>query len=108
MSERESMAHDVVIVGGGPAGLASAIRLKQRVAAEGKEISVCLLEKGSRSGAHPSGAVIDPRGLDELLPNWREMDGHPLTVEVSSNHHWISQRIAARFPAHPAAPVHGQ
>ena len=90
MSERESMAYDVVIVGGGPAGLASAIRLKQRAAAEGKEISVCLLEKGSEIGAHIlSGAVIDPRGLDELLPNWREMDGHPLTVEVSSNHHWI-------------------
>jgi len=90
MSERESMAYDVVIVGGGPAGLASAIRLKQRAAAEGKEISVCLLEKGSEIGAHIlSGAVIDPRGLDELLPNWREMDGHPLTVEVASNHHWI-------------------
>lgn len=52
MSERESMAYDVVIVGGGPAGLASAIRLKQRAAAEGKEISVCLLEKGSEIGAH--------------------------------------------------------
>jgi len=86
MSERESMAYDVVIVGAGPAGLAAAIRLKQLNA----ETSVCILEKGSEVGAHIlSGAVIDPRALDELIPDWRDDDscmmGH---VPVVENHHW--------------------
>jgi electron-transferring-flavoprotein dehydrogenase len=89
MSERESMPYDIVIVGGGPAGLAAAIRLKQRAAEAGREISVCILEKGSEIGAHIlSGAVIDPRALDELLPDWRT-SGCPLAeVPVSENHHW--------------------
>jgi electron-transferring-flavoprotein dehydrogenase len=69
MSERESMPYDVVIVGGGPAGLAAAIRLKQVNA----DLTVCILEKGSEIGAHIlSGAVVDPKALDELLPDWRE------------------------------------
>jgi electron-transferring-flavoprotein dehydrogenase len=89
MSERESMAYDVVIVGAGPAGLAAGIRLKQLANDEGRELSVCILEKGSEVGAHIlSGAVIDPRGLDELLPNWRELDS-PLTVPVTENRHWV-------------------
>ncbi|WP_448585507.1 electron transfer flavoprotein-ubiquinone oxidoreductase [Thermaurantiacus sp.] len=84
------MPYDLVIVGGGPAGLAAAIRAKQEAAAKGLELSVCVLEKGSEIGAHIlSGAVIDPRALDELLPDWRT-DGCPLAeVPVTENHHWV-------------------
>jgi electron-transferring-flavoprotein dehydrogenase len=89
MGERESMAYDVVIVGAGPAGLAASIRLKQLAAKEGRELSVCILEKGSEVGAHIlSGAVVDPRAIDELLPDWRDRDS-PLTVPVTENHHWV-------------------
>ncbi|HEX8420276.1 MAG TPA: electron transfer flavoprotein-ubiquinone oxidoreductase [Sphingomonas sp.] len=90
MSERESMPYDVVIVGAGPAGLSAAIRLKQVAAEKGAEIAVCVLEKGSEVGAHIlSGAVIDPRSLDELLPDWRT-DGCPMAeVPVTENLHWV-------------------
>ncbi|HEV2746314.1 MAG TPA: electron transfer flavoprotein-ubiquinone oxidoreductase [Allosphingosinicella sp.] len=92
MPDRESMPYDVVIVGAGPAGLAAGIRLKQLAAEAGRELSVCILEKGSEVGAHIlSGAVIDPRALDELLPNWKEL-GSPLTVPVVENHHWVLTR----------------
>jgi electron-transferring-flavoprotein dehydrogenase len=89
MSERESMPYDVVIVGAGPAGLSAAIRLKQLAEEAGRELSVCVLEKGSEVGAHIlSGAVVDPKGLDELIPNWRDLDS-PLTVPVTKNEHWV-------------------
>ena len=90
MSERESMPYDVVIVGAGPAGLSAAIRLKQMANEAGSELSVCILEKGSEVGAHIlSGAVIDPKALDELLPEWRDQ-GCPLAeVPVNDNQHWI-------------------
>ncbi|MDW8415804.1 MAG: electron transfer flavoprotein-ubiquinone oxidoreductase [Thermaurantiacus sp.] len=90
---REAMPYDLVIVGAGPAGLAAAIRAKQVAASLGVDLSVCVLEKGSEVGAHIlSGAVIDPRALDELLPDWRR-DGCPLAeCPVTSNHHWILTR----------------
>ena len=89
MSERESMQYDVVIVGAGPAGLSAAIRLKQLASEAGRDLSVCILEKGSEVGAHIlSGAVLDPRALDELIPDWKEK-GSPLTVPVTENHHWL-------------------
>ena len=82
--ERESMEFDVVVVGAGPAGLSAAIRLKQRAAQAGSEISVVVVEKGSEVGAHIlSGAVLDPSGLDALIPDWRHR-GAPVTVEVAS------------------------
>ena len=86
MSERESMPCDVVIIGGGVAGLAAAIRLKQI----NEELEVVVLEKGSEIGAHIlSGAVVDPKALDELLPDWRDMDCPMAQTPVTENHHWV-------------------
>ncbi len=90
MSERESMPYDVVIVGAGPAGLSAAIRLKQLANEAGAELAVCVLEKGSEVGAHIlSGAVIDPRGMDELIPDWRDTDCPLAETPVVENHHWV-------------------
>ncbi|NMN57599.1 electron-transferring-flavoprotein dehydrogenase [Xanthobacter sp. SG618] len=90
LPEREGMDYDVVVVGAGPAGLATAIRLKQQAAERGTDVSVVVVEKGSEVGAHIlSGAVVDPIGLDALIPGWREEADAPLTVQVTDDHFYL-------------------
>ncbi len=99
MAERESMEFDVVIVGAGPAGLAAAIRLKQLAAENKRDVSVCIVEKGSEVGAHIlSGAVMDPRAMNELFPDWKEK-GAPLNTPVSEDQFlFLSETSARKVP----------
>ena len=100
--EREAMEFDVVVVGGGPSGLAAAIRLRTLAAEQGRDLSVCVLEKGSEIGAHIlSGAVIEPRALDELIPDWRDK-GAPLDQPAGDDRFlFLTKGRAIRLPAPP-------
>jgi len=102
VSERESMEYDVVVVGAGPSGLATAIRLKQLAAERQIELSVCVIEKGSEVGAHIlSGAVLEPRALDELLPDWKSL-GAPLDTPAREDRFlYLSEHKSWQLPTPP-------
>ena len=105
MSERESMEFDLVIVGGGPSGLSAAIRAMQLAQEAGEELEVVVLEKGSEIGAHIlSGAVVDPKALNELFPDWRDMDCPMAQTPVTDNWHWVLSKTGKTSLPHIIMP----
>jgi electron-transferring-flavoprotein dehydrogenase len=105
---RERMDYDMVIVGAGPAGLAAAIRVKQLCAEHGRDLSVCVIEKGSEVGAHIlSGAVLEPRALEELFPNWRDLDAPLRTPAREDKFLFLTRAHAIRLPTPPQMRNHG-
>ena len=106
--ERESMEFDVLIVGGGPSGLSAAIKLKQLATEAGQDLSVCLIEKGSEVGAHIlSGAVLEPRSLNELIPDWQDK-GAPLDTAVTNDKFmFLTETGQMRLPTPPQMNNHG-
>ena len=106
--DREVMPYDVVIVGAGPSGLSCSIRLKQLAAEKGEDLDICILEKGSEVGAHIlSGAVFEPRALDELIPDWAEK-GAPLNTPAKKDRfYYLTENRAIRMPTPPQMKNHG-
>ncbi len=107
-AQREQMEYDVIVVGAGPSGLAAAIRLKQLAAAAASELAVCVIEKGSEVGAHIlSGAVFEPRALNELIPDWRERDAPLNTPAADDRFLYLTKNRALRLPTPPPMHNHG-
>ena len=108
MSNREKMEYDVVIVGAGPSGLATAIKLKQLEKENKKEISVCTVEKGSEVGAHIlSGAVIETKSLTELIPNWKDTDIPLKTKAKKDSFLFLTKNKSYKLPTPPQMKNHG-
>jgi electron-transferring-flavoprotein dehydrogenase len=106
--QREQMEYDVVIVGAGPSGLAASIRLKQLAAAADRDLAVCVVEKGSEVGAHIlSGAVFEPRALDELISDWREKEAPLVTPAAADRFLLLTETRSLRLPTPPQMANHG-